>query len=141
MVKFSLLTKEFIFCIQNFDYSISQRIRKLKANILQWEIRQCSLYGEKDFFLRQQLHLHPCPHSEEPKGGYLVLDDCSPFLLLLHIGPSSQAHQRIAHRAVILSSARKKVWALCSFIDFIFPSVFLLSELTSHSYLDVILRK
>lgn len=54
MVKISLLTKDFIFCIQNIDYSISHRIGKLKAKILHWEIRQCSLYGEKDFFFFRQ---------------------------------------------------------------------------------------
>lgn len=79
------------------------------------------VWGER-FFLGNNYICTPCPHSEEPKGGYLVLDDCSPVLLLLHIGPSSQAHQRIAHRAVILSSARKKVWALCSFMILFFQA-------------------
>lgn len=73
------------------------------------------------------------PCSEEPKGGYLVLDDFFPFLLLLDVGPSSHERQWFAHTAVILRSASKKAWELGFFIDFIFPRVFLLSELTLHS--------
>lgn len=39
MVKFPLLTKEFTFCLQNFVYLISHRLGKLKAKILQWEMK------------------------------------------------------------------------------------------------------
>lgn len=90
--------------------------------------------GEKFFWGEATITFAP-PPFEEPKGGYLVLD-YSPFLLFLDISQSSREYQRLAHTAVVLSSARKKAWELCFFfffIDFISPGVFLLSELTLHS--------
>ena len=133
MVKIPLLTKEAIFCLQNFNDFISHRLGTRTAKISQGDMETMWLHMEEHSLL-QRSHLHP--HILKTlKGGHLD-SQCflsSPFSLFLDIvwviltWASRGCTQRER------GSARKKARERCFFIDFISPRVFLLSELTLHS--------